>query len=226
MLRRFVDMLLILTLGVSVSACQSMPKSPGYETISPVTTGVIAGGAVGGTVGGIATGGVGIPVGIMLGGMVGGSIGMGFTPGTEQYTRAQQLYLRLEQAHVQIIMVGQDVMLVLPTPIFFYTDSSHFNEGMFPTLNDITDFINLYDVETVKVSGYTNILGSSIRNLALSREQAQFIAHELWDRGLQSTIVYAVGYGSANPIADNQTRNGLLTNNRIQITFRRLTAET
>ena len=151
MLKRFVAMLWILILGVSLSACQGMPKSPGYETVSPVTTGVVAGGAIGGTVGGIAAGGIGIPVGIMLGGMVGGSIGMGLKPGIDQYTRAQQLYLRLEQAHVQIIMVGQDVMLVLPSPIFFYTDSSDFNDGMLPTLNDITDFINLYDVENVKV---------------------------------------------------------------------------
>ena len=97
---------------------------------------------------------------------------------------------------------------------------------MEPTLTDLANFINLYDVETVKVSGYTNTLGSSIRNLALSREQAQYVAHQLWDRGLKSTMIYAVGYGSANPIANNQTQYGLITNNRVQITFRRLTAET
>jgi len=203
-----------------------MPRSPGNTTISPVTAGVVAGGVTGATVGGIVAGGIGIPVGAMFGGMIGGSIGMGLKPGIDQYTRAQQLAIRLEQAQVQIIMVGQDVMLVLPSRVFFYPDSSHFNNGMSPTLTDIVNYINLYDVETIKVAGYTNTLGSSIRNLALSREQAQYIAHELWDRGIQSTIIYAIGYGGDSPIADNQTNYGLITNNRIQITFRRLTAET
>lgn len=226
MLRQYINKGILLLLCLSLLACQGMPKSPGNYNVSPVTTGVVAGGVTGAAVGAAVGGGVGAAAGATLGGMVGGSIGMGVVPDYSRYTREQMLMLRLQDAHIQIIAVGQDVMLVLPTPIFFYTDSSHFNDGMLPTLSDIADFINLFDVETVKVSGYTNVLGSQTRNLALSRAQAQFIAHELWDRGLQSTMIYAVGYGSANPIADNQYRYGLLTNNRIQITFRRLTPET
>lgn len=204
-----------------------MPQSPSREpSVSPVTIGVVSGGVVGGVAGGIAGGGVGVPVGIMLGGMVGGAAGMGLSGSTENLSLAQKRLWLLQQAHIQVIAVGQDMMLVLPSSVFFYPDASHFNEGMIPTLDDIVAFMNQYDIETVKVAGYTNTQGSQTRNVALSRQQAQFIASQLWHRGLKSTMIYAIGYGSASPIADNCLRSGLLTNNRVQITFRRLTPAT
>jgi len=132
---------------------------------------------------------------------------------------------RLREFHVGIYPVGEDMLIVLPSEFFFYPNSSHMNPGYRPVLDGVIKFINRYDVETIKVAGYTDAAGNKLRNKALSRQQAQNVARYLWRHNLNARYVYATGYGSEYPIANNVTPEGRLANRRVQITFRRLTPE-
>ncbi|MCD6045157.1 MAG: Outer rane lipoprotein omp16 precursor [Gammaproteobacteria bacterium] len=129
---------------------------------------------------------------------------------------------KLQEGGVSVIHSGQQTLLVLPADKFFFMDSSHLNGDNYATLNILSDYISLFDVETVKVGGYSDNCGNSLRAVALSRQQAQNIADYLKNQEVKAPIIYAIGYGCTFPIADNQRADGRAMNRRIQITFYRL----
>lgn len=204
-----------------IAGCTHIDTPPAEPSSSRAIQGVFAGGVAGAAVGAVSTG-VSIPVAAAMGGIVGGTIVMSMT---EKKTPEEQLAEKLRRDKVQIIRVGEDYLLVLPSESYFYANSSHFNANMYPALADVAQYINTFDVETVKISGYTNDQGNEYRNLAMSKTQAQIISDALWMEGLRPAYIYSIGYGSQYPIADNSTADGQLTNDRVQITFRRLTPQ-
>lgn len=220
-LHRSISSTLLLLLFGSVVGCSSIDNPPSEPDSSKVMTGVFVGGATGAAIGAVSTG-VTVPVAAAMGGIVGGAIAMSMD---EKQTPEQQLMDKLRRDKVQIIRIGEDYMLVLPGEDYFYANSSHFNENMYPALEDIAKFINLHDIETIKVAGYTNDQGNEYRNLAMSRTQAQIVLSQLWYDGVRPSFMYSIGYGSQYPIADNSNAEGQLTNDRVQITFRRLTPQ-
>ncbi len=143
-------------------------------------------------------------------------------PAEQREAVLSTLKTQLEKSGVTIIHLGQESMLVLPADTFFFPDSSHLNGQYYGTLNAIRDYISLFDVETVKVGGYSDNCGDPLRALALSRQQAQNIAAYLKNQAIKAPIIYSTGYGCTFPIADNRRTDGRAMNRRIQITFYRL----
>jgi outer membrane protein OmpA-like peptidoglycan-associated protein len=218
---RSISCALILLLTSSIVGCAHVDTPPSEPDSSKVMTGVFVGGATGAAIGAVSSG-VTVPVAAAMGGIVGGAVAMSMK---EKETPEQQLVDQLRRDKVQVIRIGEDYMLVLPGEDYFYANSSHFNEKMYPAMKDIAKFINQYDIETIKVAAYTNDQGNEYRNLAMSKTQAQMVLSELWYEGVRPSFMYSIGYGSQYPIADNATPQGQLTNDRVQITFRRLTPQ-
>lgn len=200
-----------------LSACASVYDPPPVPQNKQVATGVALG-AVGGAVIGSLSSGVSIPLTTAMGGIIGG------IAGTMLY-KEDSLASDLARGRVQIIEIGEDMMLVLPSTYFFNKDSTHINEAFYPTLDDVAAFIRQYETETIKVAGYTDDQGSALRNLSLSRQQAQNIANYLWLQGLNARSMYSTGYGSQYPISSNKLAEGQEKNRRVQITFRRIPSD-
>lgn len=176
-------------------------------------------GAAVGTVGGALVGtvtGVGPTAGAVIGGVSGGIIGA-------HLAKNQTLVQRLTANKVQIILVGDNFKLILPSERFFAPNTPVLNENYYPVLNQIALLLKGLDKYVITISGYTDNTGWPDRNLALSRQQAQVIANYLWNRGIDARVLYATGYGMQNPIAGNDTPMGRAMNNRIEITFREIT---
>jgi outer membrane protein OmpA-like peptidoglycan-associated protein len=209
-----------VSLATLLTACSSDVPPSGIQS-SDVVTGVVLGGATGAAVGAVATSGASVPITAAMGGIVGGAIA---TAIDENLTVNQRLVRKLEQDNIQVIRMGEDYMLVLPSKSYFYPNSTHISEAMYPAFKDMAAYINQFDIETIKVAGYTDNFGDPVRNLALSRQQAQNIADELSHAGIKPTMMYSIGYGEAYPIAYNKPE-GAIENCRVQITFRRLTPQ-
>lgn len=115
---------------------------------------------------------------------------------------------------------GDEILIVIPTAKYFYPNSAHFCTKRNKALDAIVTLLNNYQLVDIKVAGYTNNLGSPLRNIALSRERAQAFTDYLWQNGLNARIMYATGYGDFNPIANNTTSAGEDLNNRVEISLR------
>ena len=68
----------------------------------------------------------------------------------------------------------------------------------------------------LQIAGYTDNTGAAAANVALSRERAEAVRKALVGAGVNPDILVAKGYGSANPIASNDSPQGRLLNRRIE----------
>jgi len=203
----FILAIVVLT-GCTASWREARPKPS--ATVEKAAIGTVAG-----TVVGAATG-AGPIAGAVVGGITGGIIG-------HYLTKHETLVHKLTANHVQIILVGDHLTLILPSDLFFAPNTPILNENYYPVLNQIAVLLRGLNKYVVKVSGYTDNVGWPTRNLALSRQQAQQIANYLWNQGLDARVLYATGYGLQKPIANNDTAAGRAMNRRIEITLRQIT---
>lgn len=67
------------------------------------------------------------------------------------------------------------------------------------------------------INGYTDNSGNDSINIALSEERAQTVANFLIAHGVASDQVSSAGFGSADPIAPNNTDQGRAQNRRVEI---------
>jgi len=68
----------------------------------------------------------------------------------------------------------------------------------------------------IEVRGYTDSRGSAAYNLNLSQRRAESVMHYLQQHGVTNQLT-AKGFGKEDPIADNVTKDGQLTNRRVTL---------
>ncbi|MEM1243236.1 MAG: OmpA family protein [Pseudomonadota bacterium] len=186
-----------------------------YPPPSPTHAGMLIGAAGGAAVGGAVGGGVGVPIGVAAGGIVGASAGALL----EHHYDIEE---KLQYNGVQVVRVGDEIKLILPADRFFKRNTPAMNPQYYPVMNLIALYLNQYNKISIKVAGYTDDIGAWQRNLALSRAQARAVLHYLELAGVDTRFLYAIGYGPANPIANNFTEFGRHMNRRIEISLRRI----
>jgi OOP family OmpA-OmpF porin len=72
----------------------------------------------------------------------------------------------------------------------------------------------------IEVAGHTDADGDDAANQSLSERRAQAVVDDLVKAGLPSSRFTAVGYGSTQPIAANDTEDGKAQNRRIEFVVR------
>lgn len=123
---------------------------------------------------------------------------------------------------VQVVRVGDEVKIILPTDLFFNRDSANLKVTKRPILNDVIVLMQAFQKISVSVFGYTDNQGDWQRNQALSLAQAQTIENILARANIDTRIMYVKGMGEQDPIADNTTAKGQAQNRRVEISFRKI----
>ncbi|MEM7447702.1 MAG: OmpA family protein [Myxococcota bacterium] len=103
--------------------------------------------------------------------------------------------------------------------IKFASGSSSILAESEPTLSRIVHILQNNPEITLGVGGHTDSSGSVRLNRRLSEERAKSVQKWLVGRGVAESRLSARGYGSTEPIADNDTPEGRAQNRRIE--FRR-----
>jgi outer membrane protein OmpA-like peptidoglycan-associated protein len=179
----------------------------------PSNTGTIA--VIGAVAGGLIAGPAGLAtakIGALFGGTMGSIIG-------NRLDKQRTLVTDLQTYGIRFFEVGDQITVVLPADKFFQPNSSATNTYSYAVLRKVVRLLNHYQKISIKVSGYTDNQGSIERNRALSTQRAQTIAHYLWAEGIDTRLLYAVGYGASHFVASNQTAEGRAANRRIEITL-------
>ncbi len=83
-------------------------------------------------------------------------------------------------------------------------------------LSVVGTFLTKYPGSTAIIEGHTDNVGTELHNQALSQKRAESVVNYLVDTiHVDRSRLSAVGYGSANPLADNATEDGKRQNRRI-----------
>ena len=101
--------------------------------------------------------------------------------------------------------------------IQFKTGSAKLTKNSYSTLNDIVDLMNKIPEANLEVQGHTDNKGSEKKNLKLSETRAKAVVKYLNKKGIDSSRLRAVGYGSEKPIADNDDAAGRAQNRRVEL---------
>ena len=71
--------------------------------------------------------------------------------------------------------------------------------------------------DKVKITGYTDSVGSSAYNKKLSLKRAEAVRDYLVSLGVDANKLEVAGEGMANPVADNKTAGGRAKNRRVEV---------
>ena len=85
---------------------------------------------------------------------------------------------------------------------------------------EVADLVAEFEGKTadsVVIAGYTDDSGDATFNQQLSEKRAEAVKAELVANGADPDKITTVGYGQANPIADNSSREGRAKNRRVEI---------
>ncbi len=103
-------------------------------------------------------------------------------------------------------------------PILFSTGSAEIDQQSFATLDRFAEVLLATAVD-VTVEGHTDSSGDALRNQDLSQNRARSVVNYLVGAGVDDARLTAQGFGSTNPVADNETDEGRALNRRIEFTL-------
>jgi outer membrane protein OmpA-like peptidoglycan-associated protein len=127
----------------------------------------------------------------------------------------------LQQKGVQIIELGDNLIVLLPIDRFFEFNSPTIREDAYTILNHLASFLKCYRCVPLYISAHTDNVASECYNRVISDKRAQSIQTYLWIRGISFSVLRATGCGNVAPIANQVTVAGNAANRRIEIRVRR-----
>lgn len=188
--------------------------SNSYQNSKQAVKGAMIGGLAG-TVIGTTTTGIGAMAGLASGAVLGGAFGAYL----DGYASLRD---QLENRHIQVIELGDQIMIVMPSDDTFIGMTGQLKPGAYSTLDLIAKFINDNTNILVKITAYTNATGPERINRSLTQEQANSIEKYLWKRGVNTRLLVAEGRGGCGLVEQNSVDWNISQNYRVEITFEKL----
>jgi OOP family OmpA-OmpF porin len=106
--------------------------------------------------------------------------------------------------------------LVLEGTHFAFNKATLYPSGK-QKLDEDARMLDAYPDIHVKISGYTDIIGTAKYNMKLSRKRAETVMKYLESKGVAADRMSAEGYGKTHFIASNKTAAGRAKNRRVEI---------
>jgi OOP family OmpA-OmpF porin len=99
--------------------------------------------------------------------------------------------------------------------IFFETAKAELVDDSYPELDKLVDLLEKNPTMEVQINGHTDNQGNDEANQKLSEARAKAVFDYLIEKGISNEIDFK-GYGSAKPIANNNTDEGRKQNRRVE----------
>lgn len=128
----------------------------------------------------------------------------------------ERLALALKHLGAQHGLQGE--VLQLPN-VSFGPGQAQFKAGTGTEVEQVVTLLRDYPKALLIIEGYTDNRGSEQLNDRLSLQRAKSVQQALVADGLNATRIRTRGLGSADPIADNDTREGRDKNRRVEVVF-------
>ncbi|HTP31453.1 MAG TPA: OmpA family protein [Candidatus Acidoferrales bacterium] len=108
-------------------------------------------------------------------------------------------------------------LVVTMADVLFATGKYDLKPATREKLAQLSGIILAHPGLMLRIEGYTDSTGSDEFNQKLSEQRAATTRDYLVQQGLAVTNISAVGFGKANPVADNSTAAGRQQNRRVEI---------
>lgn len=112
------------------------------------------------------------------------------------------------------------LIVQFPEDLHFEPGSASLTKSATWRLRELASVLESEAGTQVFVKGYTDATGAEPWNLQLSAARANAVRNYLIERGIDKNRMDAGGFGSAVPIASNETEAGRLKNRRVEIELR------
>ncbi len=112
--------------------------------------------------------------------------------------------------------VGPGAKIVLHN-IFFPFNQSEIEDESVIELEKLVLFLNQNPQVKVEISGHTDSIGSEEYNRILSQRRAEAVVLFLIHQGISAERLISKGYGSTEPVAENDTETGRALNRRTEM---------
>lgn len=198
----------ILGVALVLSGCGAS------NTVKGTGVGAGAGAAVGAGVGAIAGGGRGAAWGAGIGAILGGTAGA--IIGNKMDKQAAELE-QIEGAQVEKINEGEAIKVTFESGILFATNSSTLTPVSRSSLDKFATSLQNNPDTDVKIYGHTDSTGSDAINDPLSQRRAESVYNYLVSKGISGSRIETQGFGSSQPVADNNTVAGRTQNRRVEV---------
>lgn len=110
--------------------------------------------------------------------------------------------------------------VVFRDQVFFDFNEDDLKPEAYAVLNLVGHSLRLDPPDVaVFIAGHTDSVGSAAYNLELGMRRAKAVASQLALLGVEQAQIFAVSFGKAVPIADNNTEDGRAKNRRVEFLF-------
>ena len=121
--------------------------------------------------------------------------------------------VQTKTTNIKPIEVGEAYQI---NDIIFATNSYALTPRIIQILDEFIDFLNTNATLKVSINGYTDNVGSSDKNIALSNNRAKAVFEYLVIEEIDGTRLSYKGFGDKNPRASNKTEIGRKKNRRTE----------
>jgi len=104
--------------------------------------------------------------------------------------------------------------------ILFSSGSANLNCSTKKVLDRLAKFIKKCGQRSVIIKAHTDNVGDETNNQKLSERRAEAVKKYLIQKGADGNLLQAVGYGSMQPIAPNDTPENKAQNRRVELEIR------
>jgi len=110
--------------------------------------------------------------------------------------------------------------ITIDEKIQFAHDQATILPASFGLLNEVVQVIkDNAQIKKLLIEGHASSDGDKAHNLKLSDERAKAVVTYLVEHGIAKTRLSSKGFGSSDPIADNNTEEGREKNRRVEFTI-------
>lgn len=203
-------MTVLMCAALLVAACTTPGKRTAIGAGGGAALGALTGAVIANNTGGKSY--QGAIYGALAGAAAGGALGNYYDKQAKELAAIADVQ-KVKDANGKTIRL----VITLKNDILYETGNAALSSASVSTLNDLLRVLKKYPKNNIIVAGHADSTGSEEYNQVLSTNRAKGVYDYLVGNGLKTLSIQYVGYGSAQPVASNETEAGRAKNRRVEL---------
>ncbi len=113
--------------------------------------------------------------------------------------------------------IGEIKGKLILSGVTFQTGSAKLTSNSYTVLDHVIESLKDHEEVKLEIQGHTDNVGSEAVNKKLSQQRAESVKDYIVMRGIAAERLNAVGYGSTDPVAENDSAEGREKNRRVEL---------